>query len=165
VNKVFLVLILLLSSCSPVENNDLFEQYGEHYFSMDCSWAPPEANDGIWWCEQHVATDLISGYIVVSLRTLTKLAICGEGIELNSGYDLHDQLIPYLTRDEYKCINAVERELGNEFDWLWDREINVLQLIWRESEENQKILTLIIENGEPDKLVKGEVYYKEVWED
>ena len=164
-NKAFLVSILLLCSCSPVENNDLIEQYGEHYFSMDCAWTPPEANDGIWWCEQDVTTDLISGYIVVSLRTTTKLAICGREVVLNTGYDLHDQLIPHLTRNEYKCINSVERELGNEFDWLWNEDSRILQLIWRETETRQKILTLIIEKGPPDKLVTGEVYYKSISED
>jgi len=108
--------------------------------------------------------ELIEGYIFISLRTLTELAICGKNLLLNTGYSLHDNLIPALTQNNYHCYISTEVELGNEFDWVWNENLRRLQLIWRAEEIETKILTLIIEEGEADHLVSGEVYYKTIAE-
>jgi len=87
-------------------------------------------------------------------------SICGREVILNSGHTLHDNAVMILTQYNYDCINSYERELGNEFDWLWDDENNILQLIWRPKNDKDKVLTLFIEEQIDSPRVEGRVYYK-----
>jgi len=70
-------------------------------------------------------------------------------------------LIRLLTTDKYDCLHITEDiEKGNQFDWSWDGESNILQLIWRPEDEPQKLITLVIQSAEYDVIIKSTVYYK-----
>ena len=84
----------------------------------------------------------------------------GKEITLNSGHDLHDNLIASLTQYNYDCYEAYERSLGNEFDWIWDEPTNTLQLIWRPDDDVDKVLTLFVPEKKDSPRVLGSVYYK-----
>jgi len=157
---VFLILVIL-SSCSPVDNTDLFEEYGEYYFSMDCVWRTYNDGQTLWWCSGDIDVELMKGYLFLELLEDNRLSFCGENLSLNTGHSLHDNLVSSLTNNQFNCITTQENELGNEFDWLWYKEDRTLQIIWRPEDSREKQLTLIIESGAPVANVLGTVYYKE----
>lgn len=163
------ILFLLIFICSCVAEPTIEEvrirEYGELYFTMDCWWSSQENfAPAIFWCTQTVETELISGYVGLAigedLDHENYISICGKDVTLNSGHDLHDTMIRVLTQYNYNCLDSYERELGNEFDWIWDKDENMLQLIWRPKDDLDKVLTLFIEEKEDSPRVDGNVYYK-----
>jgi len=163
--KILVLLILLCSCSNNITEEDIRQQeYGELYFTMNCWWGTQNTfSPTIVACSQEVTTELISGFVSFEVRKDLDhqefLSICGRNIVLNTGYALHDNLIPPLT-EYYNCFDAYENELGNVFDWLWDEDARVLQLIWRPSNEPDKVLTLFIDPPGAQLQVSGRVYYK-----
>ena len=140
-------------------------EYGELYFTMTCWWSSQEnLAPTLFWCTEDIETELISGYVSLAIEEdldgESFLSICGREIVLNSGNDLHDTLIASMTQYSYNCYESYERKLGNEFDWIWDEETNMLQLIWRPEDDKDKVLTLFIPEKEDSPRVMGNVYYK-----
>jgi len=132
---------------------------------MDCWWSSQENfAPTIFWCTETVETELISGYISLAIQNdlvyEEYFSICGRDVILNTGHAVHDNTVVFLTQDSYNCIDSYERELGNEFDWLWDKDDRSLQLIWRPIGETHKVLTLFIEEQFDSPAVTGRVYYK-----
>jgi len=132
---------------------------------MGCWWSSQENfAPVIFWCTEIIETELISGYVSLAigedLDHENYISICGKDVTLNSGYELHDTMIHSLTQYNYNCLDSYERELGNEFDWIWDEDENILQLIWRPRNDLDKVLTLFIEEKEDSPHVGGNVYYK-----
>ena len=172
VKKIKIVILIVAAAaiitCTAEDNSDIIAEYGEPYFTMTCWWHS-QANfaPSIWHCSDMVESDLISGYISLAveedLNSERFLSICGRDIELNSGHSLHDLVIPALTENNYNCIDTYERDLGDEFDWLWDEEARTLQLIWRGDDGATKILTLLIDLPTPTSArSEGNVYYKTI---
>ena len=166
-SRVIVLLFFLLSSCDNLIEEDLrVEEYGTYYTSMDCWWSRNEGPDTfIFNCADNLDTNLISGQVAFAmLRDAEEehyFTICGRDIILNSGYDLHDNLIRILTNDQYACHEHYENQLGNEFDTTWDAEQSVLQIIWRPPNEVHKALTLYLPPPEGESVrVLGTVYYK-----
>jgi len=167
VNKLFLVLVLLLCACSNnlTEEDIRQQEYGDLYATMDCWWSSQELiSPALFWCTETLETELISGYVSLAVEQDLDgekfLSICGKDIILNSGHDLHDNLIASMTRDTYDCYEVYERSLGNEFDWIWDVETSTLQLIWRPDDELDKVLTIFVPEKKDSPRVLGLVYYK-----
>jgi len=163
----FLFLLILLISCAtgPDPEDVLVAEYGELYFTMTCWWSSQEnLAPTLFWCTEDIETELISGYVSLAIEEdldgESFLSICGKEVTLNSGNNLHDTLITSMTQYSYNCYESYERKLGNEFDWIWDEEINMLQLIWRPEDDEDKVLTLFIEEKEDSPRVMGNVYYK-----
>jgi len=154
-------------ACEPsFSEEDIRQQeYGDIYATMTCWWS---ANDvpptPIFWCDEDLETELIRGHVSMAvekdIESNNYFSICGRDVELNSGHALHDTLIASMTHGAYNCYDAYERELGNEFDWIWDKETSTLQLIWRPKEESHKVLTIFIPPEEDTPRVIGSVYYK-----
>ena len=166
-NKIVICFFLLLCSCSNIGEEDIrIEEYGEEYAVMDCFWSRNEGpNTVVFWCDKQMDTQLISGFVSLAIERGPEedefFSICGRDIILNSGYDLHDTLIASLTNNTYNCYNHYENKLGNEFDSLWDPEINVLQIIWRPPDDEHQALTLYIPSPEGESVrVSGTVYHK-----
>ncbi len=166
-SRLLLLLVLCLSSCANLIEEDLrVEEYGDYYTSMDCWWGRDTGPQTfIFNCADNLATDLISGHVAFAmLRDANEknyFTICGRDIELNSGYNLHDSLIGILTDDTYACHEHYENQLGNEFDTVWDESQRVLQIIWRPPDEHHKVLTLYLPLPEGDSIrVLGTIYYK-----
>lgn len=162
-----LVLLILLCSCSNniTEEDIRQEEYGELYATMDCWWSSQEAiASTIFWCADTLETELISGYvslaIIQDLDGVEFFSICGRDIVLNSGHELHDNLIAAMTQYTYDCYESYERKLGNEFDWIWDEPSSTLQLIWRPEDELDKVLTVFVPKQVDSPRVLGSVYYK-----
>jgi len=162
-----LILLILLSSCSNnlTEEDIRQQEYGELYTTMGCWWSSQETlSPALFWCSEDLDTQLISGY--VSLAVVEDLdgeqffSICGRDITLNTGLDLHDNLIAAMTQYTYNCYESYERSLGNAFDWIWDDPTNTLQLIWRPENEPNKVLTLFVPEKTDSPRVLGSVYYK-----
>ena len=103
----------------------------------------------------------MEGHLALELLEDGRLSFCGENLSLNTGYSLHDNLVSSLTQNQFNCITTDETELGNEFDWIWNKENRTLQIIWRPENDSIKQLTLIIDRGLPATTVVGNVYYKE----
>jgi len=164
VYKLYLIIILILSGCvndcpSPPTSLEL----GDPYFELDCSWVSPDSPGrvAIWRCGSDVETDLLSGFVFLELEHADSLYFCGRDLTLNSGIGVYDNLIRLLTTDKYDCLHITEDiEKGNQFDWSWDGESNILQLIWRPEDEPQKLITLVIQSAEYDVIIKSTVYYK-----
>mgnify|MGYP003136858133 FL=1 len=164
---LYLLFITLLTSCTSISNEEIrVEEYGEEYAVMDCFWPQREGpNTVLFWCDNDLETTLISGFVSLAIERGPEedefFSICGRDIILNSGYDLHDTLIASLTNNSYNCYNHYENKLGNEFDSLWDPEINVLQIIWRPPDDDHQVLTLYIPppKGEFGR-VSGTIYHK-----
>ena len=163
----FIALLVSVISCtpSPSEEDIRIHEYGETYATMDCWWSSQEAMaPAIFWCTEDLEAELISGYVSLSIQHDLVgeefFSICGRNVVLNTGHPLHDNTVVILTQNNYNCIDSYERELGNEFDWLWDDEDNILQLIWRPRDEVDKVLTLFIEEREDSPRADGRVYYK-----
>ena len=132
---------------------------------MDCWWVDPEStSSAIFTCTETLETELISGYVSLAIQEdfagENFFSICGRDVVLNSGYSFHDTTVVSLTTNTYACIDSYERKLGNEFDWLWDSDFGILQLIWRPQDELVKVLTLFIPNDEESLRAEGRVYYK-----
>ena len=163
-NKSCLLLcfLLFLSSCAADTPQDIQSDHGDQYFTMDCVWRGYNDGQTLWWCEGHPETELLTGDLLLELLEDNKLAFCGENITLNTGHDLHDSLIALLTNGQFNCITSVERELGNEFDWIWEKENRTLKLIWRPDDASYKKITLVIDPGTPAATVNGTVYYTEL---
>mgnify|MGYP001454800471 CR=1 FL=1 len=166
-NKIVICLFLLLCSCSNIGEEDIrIEEYGEEYAVMDCFWSRNEGpNTVVFWCDKQMETQLISGFVSLAIERGPEedefFSICGREIILNSGYNLHDTLIASLTNNTYNCYNHYENQLGNEFDSLWDPDLNVLQIIWRPPDDDHQALTLYIPPPEGESIrVSGTVYYK-----
>lgn len=165
--KVF-GLIILLCSCSsnPLTTEEVrVQEYGDLYFTMVCWWGSQESlQPAIFWCTEDINTELISGYVSIAIEEDLEgerfLSICGRDVTLNTGYDLHDNLIAGMTEYAYNCFDSYERSLGNEFDWLWEDTTRMLQLIWRPEEAESKVLTLFVEEEDDSPRVLGSVYYK-----
>ena len=162
-----LILLILLCSCSnKLTEEDIRQQeYGELYATMDCWWSSQELiSPTLFWCTENLETEFISGY--VSIAVLEDLdgeemfSICGKNITLNSGVAVYDNLVALMTQNVYDCFEAYERNLGNEFDWIWDNNTNTLQLIWRPENDVDKVLTLFVPEKVDSPLVLGSVYYK-----
>jgi hypothetical protein len=162
-----LVLLILLCSCSNnlTEEDIRQEEYGELYATMDCWWSSQEGMvSTIFWCAGDLETQLISGYvsfaIVQDLDFEKFFSICGREVVLNSGHLLHDTLIYSMTQYTYDCYESYERQLGNEFDWIWDEPSSTLQLIWRPGDDLDKVLTIFVPKQVDSPRVLGSVYYK-----
>ena len=162
-----LVLLILLCSCSNniTEEDIRQEEYGELYATMDCWWSSQEGMvSTIFWCADNLTTELISGYVslavVRDLDGVNFFSICGREVKLNSGHSLHDNLIAAMTQYTYDCYESYERQLGNEFDWIWDEPTSTLQLIWRPEDDLDKVLTVFVPKQVDSPRVLGSVYYK-----
>jgi len=163
VYRVYLLSILLLNACITVDNSDIFDEYGEYYFSMDCVWRNHNDGQTLWWCSEDVEVELMQGHLALELLEDNRLSFCGENLLLNTGHELHDTWVSILTQNQFNCIISGETELGNEFDWLWHKGDRTLQIIWRPKNASEKHLTLIIDPGPPVTDVIGRVYYKEIF--
>jgi hypothetical protein len=166
-HRLLLLLLFVLSSCitTPAEEDVRQKEYGELYATMDCWWSSQEhIASTIFWCADTLETELISGYVslavIQDLDGVEFFSICGRDIILNSGHELHDNLIAAMTQDTYDCYESYERKLGNEFDWIWDEPTSTLQLIWRPEDDLHKVLTVFIPKQIDSTRVLGSVYYK-----
>ena len=165
-HKLFILLLIVACSCSPqISEEDVrIQEYGDLYFTMDCWWSSQEDSPTLFWCSENVETELLSGYVSLAIEEDLDgerfFSICGRNVILNSGHDLHDDLIASITHNAYNCFESYEQSLGNEFDWIWDGAINMLQLIWRPEDDPDKVLTLFVGAKEDSPLVLGSVYYK-----
>ena len=162
-----LVLLILLCSCSNniTEEDIRQEEYGELYTTMDCWWSSQEGMvSTVFWCTDDLSTELISGYVSLAvmqdLDGVNFFSICGREVKLNSGHSLHDNLIASMTQHTYDCYESYERQLGNEFDWIWDEPTSTLQLIWRPEDDLDKVLTVFVPKQVDSPRVLGSVYYK-----
>ncbi|HHZ95136.1 MAG TPA: hypothetical protein EYN67_06170 [Flavobacteriales bacterium] len=165
--KLLLFIILLLFGCSiePSPEDIRIQEYGDLYTTMNCWWSSQELiAPTIFWCAENLETELISGYVSLAISNDIDgeqfFSICGREIILNSGHDLHDNLIAAMTEHTYDCYEAYERRLGNEFDWIWDEPSSTLQLIWRPKDEVDKVMTIFVPPQEDSPRVIGSVYYK-----
>ena len=163
----FIALLVSIISCSPVlsEEDVRIHEYGDLYATMDCWWSNQENSPAaVFWCNENLNTDLISGYVSLAVQYDIAgeefFSICGREAVLNTGHALHDNAVIILTQHSYNCIDSYERELGNEFDWVWNDEDRLLQLIWRPEKELHKVLTLFVEEQVESPHVEGRVYYK-----
>ena len=163
----YLLALILLSACSNnlTEEDIRQQEYGDLYATMDCWWSSQELiSPALFWCTENLETELISGYVSLAVEYDLEgeqfFSICGRDVTLNTGHDIHDNLIAAMTEYNYNCYEAYERSLGNEFDWLWDEPTNTLQLIWRPDDEEHKVLTLFVPGKKDSPRVLGSVYYK-----
>ena len=165
--RFIILVIFVLSSCSfpPTAEDVRQEEYGDAYATMQCWWSSQETlAPTLFWCTEDLETNLISGYVSLAvgydLAGEEYFSICGREVSLNSGHSLHDDLIFAMTQYTYDCYEAYERQLGNEFDWIWDQDSSTLQLIWRPQNDLDKVLTLFVPESTSGPRVLGTVYYK-----
>tara|TARA_R110002020_G_scaffold394715_1_gene604708 strand:+ start:8013 stop:8528 length:516 start_codon:yes stop_codon:yes gene_type:complete len=164
--RLLIALILLISCSSNLTEEDVRQQeYGELYATMDCWWSSqPNLAPSLFWCTETLETELISGYVSVAvledLDGEEMFSICGKNVTLNSGVSIYDNLVASMTEYTYDCFEAYERNLGNEFDWIWDLPTSTLQLIWRPNDEPDKVLTIYVPEKVDSPRVLGSVYYK-----
>lgn len=162
--KLYLIIILLISGCTndcppPPPPQD----FGDPYFELECSWPEPETTErpAIWRCGNDVETPLLTGFVFLELEHSDSLYFCGRDLILNSGIGVYDNLTRLLTTDKFDCLHITEdKEKGNQFDWSWDNENNILQLIWRPEEDPHKMITLILERAPYNTIFRTAVYYK-----
>ena len=70
-------------------------------------------------------------------------------------------MITFLTRDQYNCLHITEdKQKENEFDWVWSRDAQLLQIIWRPENDPHTMISLIVEIAEYNRPIKSTVYYK-----
>ena len=161
-----LIFLLALSACAKDPPSDVEPDYGDIYFHIGCYWPDPadlswSIQPAIWRCFEHVETDLITGFLYLELESATSLYLCGENLTLQSGIEMYDNLISYLTRNKYDCLHITEdKNEGNSFDWFWEESINTLQIIWRPDDDPHKMLTLVVENAEYNQVISSTAYYK-----
>jgi len=163
VYRLYLIIILLLCGCLNDSPPPPPLEFGDPYFELDCTWVDPgdTGRAAVWRCGSDVETTLLSGFIFLELEHADSLHFCGRDLTLNSGIGVYDNLIRLLTKDKYDCLHITEDiEKGNQFDWSWDNEGNILQLIWRPEDEAHKMITLIIQSAEYNVIVRSIVYYK-----
>ena len=162
--RLLLLLIIFLSACG----NDcppITEALGEPYFELECAWEDPNnplspPRQAIWRCGGDVQTPLLTGFVFLELEHTDSLHFCGSDLILESHIEIYDNLVGFLTRDKYDCLHITEdREKGNQFDWSWNDQTNMLQLIWRPEDGPHQMMTLVVEAAEYDTLVKSTVYY------
>ena len=161
--RLYLIVILIISGCASDCPPPPPQEFGDPYLELECSWPDPDTTErpAIWRCGNDVATPLLTGFVFLELEHSDSLYFCGRDLTLSSGIDVYDNLTRLLTTDKFDCLHITEdREKGNQFDWDWDDERNILQLIWRPENEPQKILTLILEDAPYDVIVRAIVYYK-----
>ena len=164
--KIIVLLILLCSCSNNLTEEDIRQQeYGELYATMDCWWSSQELiSPALFWCTEDLETEIISGFVSLAIEEDLDgeqfFSICGRNVILNTGYALHDNLIASMTQHTYNCYEAYERNLGNEFDWIWDSPTSTLQLIWRPEDGPDKVLTLFVPEKKDSPRVLGSVYYK-----
>jgi hypothetical protein len=161
--KKLIVLLLFLCSCATDPPSEIKPDYGEVYFHIGCYWPDPVQvlQPAIWRCFENVETELLSGFLYMELENATSLYFCGENLTLNSGINTYDNLISFITNDRYDCLHITEdKNEGNAFDWVWDSNNNILQIIWRPDDDPHKMLTLVIKDKEYNQVVRSTVYYK-----
>tara|TARA_Y100000034_G_C6830089_1_gene374617 strand:- start:278 stop:793 length:516 start_codon:yes stop_codon:yes gene_type:complete len=163
---VSILLLLLLGSCTTDIESDLEPDYGAVYFQLGCYWPDPSdpsslIQPAVWRCFENVESELLSGFLYLELESINSLYFCGENLTLQSGIDLYDNLITFLTNNQYDCLHITEdRNEGNSFDWAWDSNNSTLQIIWRPEEEAHKMITLVIEEAEYNQVVNSTAYFK-----
>jgi hypothetical protein len=118
----FLLLIpILLLSCTLQSDEELTEvDYGQQMFEMRCFNISSEI----------IEADFFSLAVQYPENLEERVRICGENMNLYSGHDLYDNLLPALTDGKYGCINAFDEVKNNEFDWYWHEEERVLEFNW-----------------------------------
>ena len=161
--KSYLIIVLILSGCASNCPPPLPQEFGDPYFELECTWPGPGTTEraAIWRCGNDVETSLLAGFVFLELEHSDSLYFCGRDLTLNSGIDIYDNLTRLLTTDKFDCLHITEdKEKGNQFDWSWDDESNILQLIWRPEDAPHKMITLIVQSAEYDDIVKSTVYYK-----
>jgi len=163
VHKAYLLFLLLLCSCTVNSPPDIVPDYGDEYFRIGCYWPDPTRvlQPAVWRCFENVETELLSGFLYMELEDATSLYFCGEDLTLRSGIDLYDNLVNFITKGTYDCLHLTEdKNAGNAFDWTWDSNNNILQIIWRPDNDPHKMLTLTIEDEEYNQVVRSTVYYR-----
>jgi hypothetical protein len=137
----FLLLIpILLLSCTLQSDEELTEvDYGQQMFEMRCAW-DDGTNDPIVgtvvYCysfnisSEIIEADFFSLAVQYPENLEERVRICGENMNLYSGHDLYDNLLPALTDGKYGCINAFDEVKNNEFEWYWHEEERVLEFNW-----------------------------------
>jgi hypothetical protein len=164
VYKAYLLLFLILiCACDRPDPTDVTSDYGDVYFHIGCYWPDPAQvlDPAVWRCFENVETELLSGFLYLELESSTSLYFCGENLTLRSGISLYDNLIRILTSNKYDCLHITEdKKKGNEFDWVWEENINTLQIIWRPEDSPHKMITLVIKEEEYNQVVRSVVYYK-----
>jgi hypothetical protein len=163
VYKVYLIIILLISGCANDCPPPEPQEFGDPYFELDCAWVEPGTTpqEAIWRCGSDIETPLLTGFIFLELEHADSLYFCGRDLILRSGIEIYDNLVRLITTGKYNCLHITEDiKKGNQFDWSWNNEDNILQLIWRPDDKPHKMITLIIEDANYDVIVKSTVYYK-----
>jgi hypothetical protein len=164
VYKAYLLLFLMLfCACDRPDPPDVTSDYGDVYFHIGCYWPDPVQvlEPAVWRCFENVETELLSGFLYLELESSTSLYFCGENLTLRSGISLYDNLIRILTNNKYDCLHITEdKQKGNEFDWVWEENINTLQIIWRPEDSPHKMITLVIKEEEYNQVVRSVVYYR-----
>ena len=161
--RLYLIIILLISGCASDCPAPLSQDFGDPYFELECTWPDPDTTirPAIWRCGNDVETPLLTGFVFLELEHSDSLYFCGRDLTLNSGIGIYDNLTRLLTNEKFDCLHITEdKEKGNQFDWSWDEEDNILQLIWRPEDASHKMITMVIESAEYDVIVKSTVYYK-----
>ena len=161
-----LVFLFLFASCNNEAPEEVALNYGDIYFHMGCYWPDPTdaswvAQPATWRCFEHVDTDLLTGFLYLELESTESLYLCGTNLTLRSGIDMYDNLISYLTRETFDCLHITEDlNEGNSFDWVWQEDMNTLQIIWRPEDEPHQMITLVIENQDYNQTVSSPVYHR-----
>ena len=154
---------MLFCACDRPDPPDVTSDYGDVYFHIGCYWPDPVQvlEPAVWRCFENVETELLSGFLYLELESSTSLYFCGENLTLRSGISLYDNLIRILTNNKYDCLHITEdKQKGNEFDWVWEEDINTLQIIWRPEDSPHKMITLVIKEEEYNQVVRSVVYYR-----
>jgi len=158
-----LLFLILFCACDHTDPPEVTSDYGEVYFHIGCYWPDPVQvlAPAVWRCFENVETELLSGFLYLELESSTSLYFCGESLTLRSGISLYDNLIRFLTNNKYDCLHITEdKKKGNEFDWVWEENINTLQIIWRPEDSPHKMITLVIKEEEYNQVVRSVVYYR-----
>jgi hypothetical protein len=163
-SRQLLIILFLAISTGCTQNEELpveDEPFGDLLFTMDCQWQPRTEDSSLWQCQADVDNRFVSGFIVLELMDDNRLAFCGENLRTNTGNDMYDSMVGSYTADRFNCIFVAERVSGNEFDWIWYNGENRLLMIWRPAAASHKYVSLVIDDGEVQKIVEGRAYYRE----
>ena len=156
-----LILVLLLSSCSPAPIEDEPPQinYGDYMFPMFCIWddgSPDGINitGTVVYCANHnisseiIDADFFSLSIQYPESADERVKVCGENLNLYSGYSLYDNILPIITNEQIGCVDIFDRIKNDEFDWFWHEEERVLEFKWRPENNLPLDMYLVIEEPE-----------------